>query len=64
MSFYYSATTNVNTGTPWSAMDLDDIRDYAPVMSIAELADYLCRSKAEVAAKLDELKLPSRDERP
>jgi len=38
-------------------MDVDDIRDFASRMTLAELADYLCRSKGEVAVKLEELKL-------
>lgn len=59
MTFYYSAETNVNTGNAWSEMDLNDIHDFAPVMTLKQLADYLCRSEHEVAAKLEELKLPS-----
>jgi hypothetical protein len=47
---------NLNTGKVWSEMDLRDVRDFAPVMTISELADYLCRSEQEVVDKLKELK--------
>jgi hypothetical protein len=49
------ATQNINTGKARSEMDLEDIRDFAPVMTLAELADYLCRSEEEVEAKLNSL---------
>jgi hypothetical protein len=55
---------NINTGKNWSEMDLQDIRDFAPVMTISELANYLCRSEQEVADKLKEITPPSRHERP
>jgi len=61
---FYSRTQNINTGKPWSEMDLRDVRDYASTMTISQLADYLCRSEQEVVNKLKELTLPSRDERP
>lgn len=64
MTFFYSAETNVNSGKPWSEMDINDIRDFALEMTVKQLADYLCRSQQEVAAKLGELKLPSLSERP
>jgi hypothetical protein len=57
-------TLNMNTGKGWSETDLQDIRDFAPIMTISELADYLCRSEKEVADKLKEITPPSRDERP
>jgi len=47
----------MNTGKSWSEMDLQDIRDFAPLMTPAELADYLCRSEAEVVAKVEEMGL-------
>jgi len=51
---------NVNSGREWSRVDLEDIRDFIPVMTLAELADYLCRPEEEVAAKLEELKVSPR----
>ncbi len=41
-------------------MDLDDIRDFIAVMTLAELSDYLCRSEGEVSTKLEELKVSPR----
>jgi hypothetical protein len=48
---------NINTGKPWSEMDLQDIREFAPIMTSQELADYLCRSEEEVIAKVEEMGL-------
>jgi hypothetical protein len=53
---YYSSTQNINTGKAWSEIDLKDIRDFASVMTISQLANYLCRSEQEVVAKLKEFK--------
>src|ERR1700759_3931209 len=36
---------NVNTGKPWSAKDLADLRDFSRMMTRAQLANYLCRSQ-------------------
>lgn len=38
-------------------MDIEDMRVFAPLMSSFELADYLCRSEAEVIAKAEEMGL-------
>ena len=54
----YSTQPNINSGKPWSEMDLRDIRDYARTMTISQLADFLCRSEQEVVDKLKELTLP------
>jgi hypothetical protein len=48
---------NINTDKPWSEMDLKDLREFAPIMTSEELADYLCRSEEEVIAKVEELGL-------
>jgi hypothetical protein len=50
-------TQNINSGKGWSEMDLQDIRDFAALMTPTELADYLCRSEREVVAKVEELGL-------
>ena len=57
---HYSSTQNINDGKEWSQMDLDDIRDFIAVMTLAELSDYLCRSEGEVSTKLEELKVSPR----
>jgi hypothetical protein len=46
---------NINSGTPWTAMDVADLedllRDRTPV---AEIAEFLCRDVEEVEAKIAE----------
>ena len=49
---------NLNSGEPWSEMDLEDLRrGLRKGTSIEELADFLCRDIAEVEAKAAELRL-------
>ncbi|WP_068017214.1 hypothetical protein [Rhodoplanes sp. Z2-YC6860] len=48
---------NINAGKPWSEVELKDIREFAPLMTSQELADYLGRSEEEVIAKVDEMGL-------
>ena len=57
---FYGA--NLNTGRPWSEMDVADLRDFAPKMTLSVLADYLMRNRKEVAAKLADLGLAARTE--
>jgi len=47
---------NSNEGKPWSRMDLADLR-YASAhgRSVADIADFLCRSEQEVREKIAEL---------
>lgn len=48
--------TNLNSGKPWSAMDLVDLQDGLRLGTpIAELADFLCRDLDEVRTKAAEL---------
>jgi hypothetical protein len=49
--------TNINTGKPWLELDIQDIRELAPLMTPSELAYYLCRSEQEVVAKVEEMGL-------
>ena len=44
-------------GNDWSVMDVEDLRDYAKVMTIDDLATFLVRSRHEVQKKLIELGL-------
>jgi hypothetical protein len=49
---------NLNEGKPWSEMDLVDLRhSLAHGRSVAEIAEFLCRSEQEVQAKIAELEL-------
>jgi hypothetical protein len=49
-------TSNINTGTPWSDFDLEDLRYWLAAGEGAEqIADFLCRSVEEVRAKTAEL---------
>ena len=48
---------NLNEGKPWSEMDLVDLRNsLAHGNSVAEIAEFLCRSEREVQEKIAELK--------
>ena len=48
---------NLNSGEPWSEMDLYDLRYGLQIgTSVEELADFLCRDTAEVEAKAAELR--------
>jgi hypothetical protein len=43
---------DLNEGKPWSEMDLVDLRhSFAHGRSVAEIAEFLCRSEREVARK-------------
>jgi hypothetical protein len=44
-------------GKDWSVMDVEDLRDYAKVMTIDDLATLLGRSRHQVQKKLIELGL-------
>ena len=47
---------NINSGQPWSEMDMADLFDMNESgMPVAQIADYLCREVAEVQAKIDEV---------
>jgi hypothetical protein len=49
---------DVNSGKPWSEMDLSDLRDSIDCGdSFAEVALFLCRDEHEVRAKAKELGL-------
>lgn len=44
---------NINSGKPWSAMDLSDLRNGLHIGApIEELADFLCHDVEEVRAKV------------
>jgi hypothetical protein len=48
---------NLNTGKPWSEMDLSDLRhSLERGTSVPEIADFLCRDPEEVWQKMNELK--------
>ena len=48
-------TPNINTGLPWSALDLQDLRYCLAAGEPAEdIAEFLCRDVDEVRAKIDE----------
>ena len=42
----------INSGTPWSAMDLADLEEMLGTVSVDQIADYLCRDHAEVERKI------------
>ena len=47
---------NLNTGKPWSEMDLLDLGNaVATGQSVAEIADFLCRTRQDVREKAREL---------
>jgi hypothetical protein len=46
-----------HNGKAWSVMDVEDLRDYAKVMTTDDLATLLMRSRHEVQKKLIELGL-------
>jgi hypothetical protein len=47
---------NINSGKPWSELDLADLRQCLALGGSAELiADFLCRNPDEVRAKTAEL---------
>jgi hypothetical protein len=49
---------NLNTGTPWSEMDLFDLRNSLKQGDAPEkVADFLCRTLSEVREKMAELGL-------
>jgi hypothetical protein len=49
---------NLNTGTPWSEMDLFDLRNSLEQGDAPEkVADLLCRTVSEVREKMAELEL-------
>jgi hypothetical protein len=48
--------TNVNSGMPWSPMDLADPYDLVETTSVADIADYLCRDVDEVERKIASLR--------
>jgi hypothetical protein len=52
---------NLNEGKAWSEMDLVDLRNSLKHgRSVAEIAEFLCRSEQEVQEKIAELGLPQR----
>ena len=49
---------NLNTGTPWSEWDDADIKWHVKhKIQVDEIADFLCRTEAEVRSRARELKL-------
>jgi hypothetical protein len=49
---------NLNSGTPWSEMDLFDLANCLKLREpVDEIADFLCRDIDEVEAKIAELQL-------
>ena len=53
-----SEKPNLNTGQPWSEIDIRDLRaEVDHGSSIREAADFLCRTAGEVEAKIQELGL-------
>ena len=44
-------------GEDWSVMDVEDLRDFAKVMTIDDLATVMMRSRHEIQKKLIELGL-------
>lgn len=49
---------NLNTGEPWSEMSLSDIRwQVEHGRPVAEIADFLCRTRREMRDKIAELGL-------
>lgn len=57
----YSTRPNLNSGTAWSTWDLRDISwGVENGRSVADLADFLCRSEAEAAEKIEAMGLTER----
>jgi hypothetical protein len=55
---------NLNEGKPWSEMDLVDVRNsLTHGGSVAEIAEFLCRSEREVHEKIAELELARSSDR-
>jgi hypothetical protein len=53
-----SEQPNLNTGTPWSKLAVRDLEHCLNRGdSVEEIADFLCRTPAEVQQKIDELGL-------
>ena len=48
---------NPSSGKDWSFTDVEDLRDYAKVMTIDDLATVMGRSRHEIRKKLIELGL-------
>jgi hypothetical protein len=48
--------TNVNSGMPWSPMDLADPYELVETTSVADIADYLCHEVDEVERKIASLR--------
>lgn len=63
----YSTLPNLNTGTAWSEIDDYDITyGVEHGRSVAETANFMCRSEAEVAGRIEALGLrlrPAPDDR-
>ena len=48
---------NINSGKPWSEMDLDDLTNCLMLREpVEQIADFLCRDIEEVEAKVAELR--------
>lgn len=49
---------NINSGKPWSDLDLSDLRQCVRErQSVGDIADFLCRDREEVVAKIAALEL-------
>ena len=53
------------SGQDWSALDLEDLRDFAKILTVDELTFFMARSRQDIQKKLTELglsaaKAPSR----
>ena len=53
-----------SSGEDWSVMDVEDLRDFAKVMTIDDLATVMMRSRHEIRKKLIELGLSAVKRRP
>ena len=48
---------NINSGKPWSEMDLADLADCLKLGEpVEQIADFLCRDAEEIEAKMAELR--------
>ena len=52
---YIDENEDPTTGKDWSVMDVEDLRDYAKVMPVDDLATVMMRSRHEIQKKLIEL---------
>jgi hypothetical protein len=52
---YIDENEDCTTGKDWSVMDVEDLRDYAKVMPVDDLATVMMRSRHEIQKKLIEL---------